>query len=196
MKKKGLGHFLALAAVCGVLLAGCGNSEHVISGEPQEGAAAESASDQGSAPQEAKNTDGAGGYVFVYGDVTISMDEDASPVTEALGEPASYYEAASCAFEGLDKIYTYSGFELQTYPTDGKDFVSLVVLKDDSVATPEGVALGDTKAKVEEKYGTDYQEDGALLTYQKGGMKLCFILDGDQVVSIEYRSGVMEGGNE
>ena len=114
---------------------------------------------------------------------------------EALGEPASYYEAASCAFEGLDKIYTYSGFELQTYPTDGKDFVSLVVLKDDSVATPEGVALGNTKAKVEERYGTDYQEDGALLTYQKGGMKLCFILDGDQVVSIEYRSDVLEGGD-
>ncbi len=31
-----------------------------------------------------------------------------------------------------------------------------------------------------------------MLVYAKDGMKLCFILQGDEVVSIEYRSTVLE----
>ena len=42
----------------------------------------------------------------------------------------SYFEAPSCAFDGIDKTYTYAGFELLTYPKDDKDYVSSVVLKD------------------------------------------------------------------
>lgn len=188
MKRKSiLGRFLALAAVCGLLLAGCGDSEHVIQGE---GGA--SSGSQGGSGNGQQGTGSVKGYVFVSGSVTISMDADASSITEALGEPKSYYEAASCAFEGLDKIYTYSGFEIETYPIDGKDYVSVVALKDDSVATPEGVTLGDSRAKVEEKYGTGYRENGASLVYEKDGMKLSFILEGDEVISIQYKSGVLD----
>lgn len=194
MKKRNSGHLLALTAVCGLLLAGCGGSEHVIQGD-NTGAVSEEGKDvPGSAVPEAGRKDDGGnaGYVFVNGGVAVAMDADAAPLTEALGEPLSYYEAASCAFEGLDKIYTYSGFEIETYPLDGKDYVSVVVLKDDSVATQEGVAIGDSREKVEEKYGTEYQENGSQITYGKDGMRLNFILDGGQVVSIQYQSGVLD----
>ncbi len=193
MKRNDLGRGLALTAVCGILLTGCGESEHIIQGDGGSAAPVVSTAEQaGTGEEEQQSTDSAVGFVFASGGVTISMDADASPIVDALGEPNSYYEAASCAFEGLDKIYTYSGFEMETYPTDGKDYVSAVVLKDDSVTTPEGVAIGDSRAKVEEKYGTDYQENGSLLTYAKDGMKLNFILDGDQVISIQYQSGALE----
>lgn len=186
-RKNGLGLFLALTALCSLLFAGCGDNEHVIQGDGG-GASSGSQSGAGNGQQSAS----AKGYVFVSGSVTIFMDADASSITSALGEPKSYYEAASCAFEGLDKIYTYGGFEMETYPIDGKDYVSVVALKDDSVTTPEGVTLGDSRAKVEEKYGTEYRENGSSLVYEKDGMKLTFILDGDEVISIQYKSGVLD----
>ena len=93
--------------------------------------------------------------------------------------------------EGIDKTYTYSGFELDTYPQGEVDHISAVVFKDDSVATAEGICIGDTREKLEEAYGAG-TEEGGMLVYAKDGMKLCFILQGDEVVSIEYRSTVLE----
>lgn len=171
-------------------LAGCGNSENVIGGgqsgsDDQSGAGKEDNS--GSGNQSGQNT-AQKGYVFTYNDVSVSMDAEAASLVAALGEPKSYFEAASCAFEGLDKVYTYSGFELDTYPMDGKDYVSAVILKDDSVATAEGVVIGDAKSKLESAYGTATSTTDTLVTYEKDGMELRFILSGDSIVSIEYVS--------
>lgn len=175
------------------LLAGCGDSERVISGEVvnvttgsqiQE-EAGEQEGLQPSSQQE--QTTAVKGYVFVTGGVTVEMDGDMAPVLAALGEPASYFEAASCAFEGLDKIYTYNGFEIDTYPARDTDLVSAVILKDDSVTTAEGICIGDSLEKLLAAYGEGNRENG-MLVYEKDDMKLCFILQDDSVISIEYRS--------
>ncbi len=65
--------------------------------------------------------------------------------------------------------------------------VSAVILKDDSVSTAEGICIGDSLEKLLEAYGEGVQENG-MLVYSRDGMKLCFILQEDSVVSIEYRS--------
>lgn len=176
-----------------LLLAGCGDSERVISGEvvnvttgsQVQEVAGEQEGLQPSSQQE--QTTAVKGYVFVTGGVTVEMDGDMAPVLAALGEPASYFEAASCAFEGLDKIYTYNGFEIDTYPAQDTDLVSAVILKDDSVTTAEGICIGDPLEKLLAAYGEGNQENG-MLVYEKDGMKLCFILQDDSVISIEYRS--------
>lgn len=175
------------------LLAGCGDSERVIdgnvvnvtTGSQAEETTGEQESVQPSRQQE--QTAAARGYVFMTGGVTVEMDGDMAPVLGALGEPVSYFEAASCAFDGLDKIYTYNGFEIDSYPAGDTDLVSAVILKDDSAATVEGICIGDSLDKVLEVYGEGKQENG-MLTYEKDGMKLCFILQDDSVISIEYRS--------
>lgn len=132
------------------------------------------------------------GYVFVYQDVTISIDALAAPVVEALGEPVSYFEAPSCAFEGLDKMYTYNSVEVDTYPDEqGVDRISNIILKDDMVETPEGVSLFETKEDMIAAYGENYKDENGLLVYEKDGMKLCFILDGDEIISIEYMTTVL-----
>ncbi len=176
-----------------LLLAGCGDSERVISGEvvnvttgsQVQEVTGEQEGLQPSSQQE--QTTAVKGYVFVTGGVTVEMDGDMAPVLAALGEPASYFEAASCAFEGLDKIYTYNGFEIDTYPAQDTDLVSAVILKDDSVTTAEGICIGDSLEKLLAAYGEGNQENG-MLVYEKDGMKLCFILQDDSVISIEYRS--------
>lgn len=193
MRKK----ILAMAMAAGLmLLAGCGDSEKVIGGDVVNvttgSRSEESAGTQEAAAAQAPQTETAPpkGYVFTVNNVTVEVDAEAAPVVEALGEPVSYFEAASCAFEGLDKIYTYNGFEIDTYPAQDKDLVSAVILKDDSIATAEGVCIGDSLEKLQEVYGEAAQENGMLI-YAKDGMKLCFILQDDSIISIEYRSAAL-----
>ena len=174
-------------------LAGCGDNEKVIDGDVANvttGSRAEESTgelENSQAPEQQAETVVSKGYVFVTSGVTVEVDGDMAPVLQALGEPASYFEAASCAFEGLDKIYTYNGFEIDTYPAQDKDLVSAVILKDDSVTTAEGICIGDSLEKLLEAYGEADQENG-MLVYTKDGMKLCFILQDDSIISIEYRS--------
>ncbi|MCD7810037.1 MAG: hypothetical protein LUH02_11925 [Erysipelotrichaceae bacterium] len=126
------------------------------------------------------------GYVFEYNNVEIAMNEDTSTFLDDLGEELSYYEAESCAFDGLDKTYTYSGFQLITYPIDDEDYVSSIVLKDDTVSTPEGISIGDKKSAVEEVYGTDYEDDNGSYLYTKGDSTLQFIFEDDYITAITY----------
>lgn len=188
--------FVAFLAVGMLFVAGCGNEEKVIQGNVQNVVTGEEQpGDAGEEQQgrQEKNENGAPkGYVFTYNGTVVEMDAKAESVVEKLGEPASYFEAASCAFEGLDKVYTYSGFELDTYPVGDADHISAVILKDDSVATTEGVSIGDSLEKLEQAYGTDSSSEGGMLVYGKDGMKLCFILQDDEIISIEYRSTVLE----
>lgn len=180
MKKNKLftGILVALSVMC---LVGCGGDKKVISGDVDNKAPQSTESSQGSTVK---------GYVLKSKNATISIDGDMAPVAEALGEPVSYFEAASCAFEGLDKIYTYNGFVVETYPSGGKDLVSSIVIKDDSVKTPEGITIGSTKDEMVKAYG-DYTEETGMCVYKKDGMKLCFLLKNDSVSSIQYKSTVL-----
>lgn len=132
------------------------------------------------------------GYVFEHKGVKIGMDMEAAPIIAALGEPASYFEAPSCAFEGLDKTYSYGSFELDTYEQNGKDYISGIFFCDDLIETPEGVCLFETKADMIAAYGETFVEEFGMLVYEKEGMKLKFILEGDEITSIEYASTVLD----
>jgi hypothetical protein len=122
------------------------------------------------------------------------MNVDAAPIIEALGDPAQYFEAASCAFQGLDKIYTYNGFEINTYPNGDKDYISTVYFLDDSVTTDQGIYLGSTLDEVIDAYGEDYTQESGEYTYTLGQTKLAFIIEDETVTSITY-SAIVEGLN-
>lgn len=124
-------------------------------------------------------------YVFQTGDCTIAIDQDMAEVLTALGEPQSYFEAASCAFEGLDKTYTYGGFQVLTRPDGDKDYVNSILLTDDSVTTPEGLYIGASKEDVTAVYG-EGESLGSGIMYTKENVTLSFILENDAVISIEY----------
>lgn len=180
---------LALFAVAAtLLLAGCGGGN----GDTQNGT--ENPTPTTAVEQDNKTPEGteAKGYTFEHNGVVIGMDMEAAPIVEALGEPSNYFEAPSCAFEGLDKVYTYGSFELDTYEMDGKDYISGVLFKDDMIATKEGVSLFMTKADMTKAYGEDYKEESGMLVYEKDGMKLKFILTDDEITSIEYSTTALD----
>ncbi len=126
------------------------------------------------------------GYTFQVNGTEIAMHYEAAPILEALGEPKSYTEEASCAFEGLDKTYFFGSFYLTTYPIGDRDFVYSLWLVDDSISTPEGIYIGATQAEVEAAYGTEGFNGSNAYVMTKGDSKLTVILDNGSVSSIQY----------
>lgn len=187
--------------LCVLFLVGCGNNEKVIQGdvanndtnslEQQKDNNNAAAQEKGQQTLGSNNQSNQKGYTFQYNNTTISVDSNMKSVLEKLGEPASYFEYASCAFDGLDKIYTYSNFEIDTYPKDNEDLISAIILKSDVVTTAEGISVGATKDKLIETYGDQYKDENGMLSYSKDNMKLSFIIENNVVTSIQYLSNVL-----
>lgn len=199
MKMKKIAGMVGVCLMCVCALDGCGQDgskepadrAQVETLETKAGSPTEDVQAEESEDKEADNTGGNAGYVFESNGTEIVVDMDMSAVADKLGEPVNYYEEPSCAAQGIAKIYTYSGFEIETYPDGDSDLIACVVLKDDSVATPEGVDLSMTKEEIIVAYGSDYEESETSMVYEKNGTKLCFILDGEDIASIEYDSPVL-----
>lgn len=126
------------------------------------------------------------GYVFTDGDITIEIGADISTL-DALGEPISTFEEASCAFEGKDVTNFYTNYQvLLAYPNEGDSYIYSVTLISDAVATPEGLEVGMTADDVVTIYG-ECEATGGLYVYAKGNMSLRILTVDGVVESIEYK---------
>lgn len=122
-------------------------------------------------------------------DVALAVDADCAEAIDLLGEPASYFETESCAFQGMDKVYTYPSFVINTYPKDGADMVMSIFLMDDVFTTAEGAYIGMSVDEVKAIYGEPTAEADASVSYEKGGCALAFMYDADgYVTAITYSS--------
>ena len=126
------------------------------------------------------------GFVFIVGDTYIGMNEDVETILSELGMWTNYAETTSCAFKGLDKTYSYPGFDLYTYPLNGRDNVNSVYFVDESVKTVEGIGIGSSQEDMERVYGTDYTEEFGVYTYTKDKSTLQFIITDGVIEAIEY----------
>lgn len=165
MKKLSL--LLAVTMLTATLLVGCGGDD--------------SSSSNDTAKDKAYD-----GYTFELEGEKVELNAEMAPIVEALGEADSYFESESCAFQGLDKVYTYGSVVVTTYPESEVDYVYSIELKDDTVETPEGIFIGSTKDDVISAYGEDAEDSGSALIYTKGESQLNFLLDGDVVCNIVY----------
>ena len=184
-----------LAAVMCLGLAACGGSGSDVNTIEKDAGKAETASVQEAPSEEAQAPSEAAvgtGYVYTltYKDASIDVtpDQNMSEVLAALGDADSYFEAASCAFEGLDKTYMYGHVEVDTYPQGEEDFISSIYFLDDLAVTNEGVRVGSSKEEMEAAYGTDYSVVGTECIYAKGNSELRIIVEGDKVSSIQIVS--------
>ncbi len=162
MKKK-MAALLALIMVLALVLCSCGG---------------------GGGSNNGGNNTGSLDYYFEVKGVKVEMKADAEAVLKALGSYKSSYEAPSCAFDGMDKIYSYGGYDILTYTADGKDFISGVVLRDDTVETPEGIAIGSKLEDVKKKYNA--KEEGSSINVYSENCRLLIIFDNGVVTSIQY----------
>jgi len=177
-----------LLALCAALaLTACGGGQtQPAQSQPQSAGSSPSVQTGGSASPAAS-----GSFVFLVSkegtEIEVAINEDMADVLAALGEAQSYFEAASCAFNGLDKTYTYAGFSITTRPDGEKDYVNSILLTDDSVTTAEGVYIGCTAEEVAAAYGeSEATASDTVLAYTKGDAALNFVLQDGKVISIEY----------
>lgn len=174
---------ILLLFLIAVLLVGCGSE-----GRPPEGSNPEPVN-SGVEEQDGDESDieeVVEAYVFETKGVEIAMNAQVAPIIEMLGEYKEFFEAESCAFQGMEKTYTYDGFDLYTYEIDGVDSVASISFLDDSVKTQEGIYLYSSLDDVLDAYGDDYEESLGLYTYVQGDSELTLLIDNDEVVSIEY----------
>lgn len=125
-------------------------------------------------------------YTFTYGSTTIAMKEDATSVIATLGNPKSYTEEESCAFEGLSKTYYFGSFYLETYPDGSTDRIYCVWLVDDSVTTEEGIYIGSSQQQVEDAYGAQWYNGRNAYVIKSDDCILTIILENNVVNSIQY----------
>lgn len=179
MKKKIFAAGMAACVALTLALAGCGQEA-----DPNSGSSRQEGNPSGvQAGQE--------GYEVVINGVTLGVDMDMNELASKLGEAKSVFEAPSCAAQGTAYVYSYASFEIETYPDGDKNRIAYITLKDDTVATAEGIDLSKTRADIVKAYGEASEKDDSRLTYEKGGMKLNFIFKGEDIVSIEYVSGIV-----
>lgn len=166
----------AAAVLCMVSMTACGNSQSSDNNNKAQGQAQEQSVSGGAGSA-------TGGFEFSKSGVTVAMNAPAAELVEKLGS-YSYFESASCAFNGLDKQYDYGSFVLTTYPIDEVDYVNSVELKDDLVKTAEGVAIGASEEDVKAAYGEP--ATAGDYSYTKGDSKLLFVVKDGKVSSIQY----------
>lgn len=181
---------LALTVTCA--LTACGgdttapthSNTPVATSTPDNASTTEAPTDASATePQEPIFTDA---YTFTYGTTTIAMNDDTASFIAALGEPKSYTEEESCAFEGLSKTYYFGSFYLETYPDGNTDRVYCVWLVDDSVTTEEGIYIGSTQQQVENAYGAQWYNGKNAYIVKTGDCILTIILENNVVNSIQY----------
>jgi len=123
-------------------------------------------------------------YAFADGEKKANLGEEFNK--EAFGQEENYSEIASCAFEGLDKTYTYANYEITTFPDGEKEKVYSVYFLNENIATQEGVKITDSVEKMKEVYGEEAEVQGNQYRYTKGKTNLEFIVEEDVITSIQY----------
>ena len=125
-------------------------------------------------------------FTFTYQGTEIALHAPAEPIITALGEPKSYSESTSCAFEGLDKTYGDGSFYIQTYPIGDKDYIYGWWFVDDLVSNDEDISIGSTLAEVDAMYGIENYNGSNAFQIKKGSGMLTIILENDVVTSVQY----------
>lgn len=144
-------------------------------------------------PEVAQPLEELNNHIFEYNGVSVPLGGHFAPIYEALGAESDYFEAPSCAFDGLDKIYYYNALEIHTYPQGEEDFVSAVILKDDSITTPEGAYIGMASNEAVIELGYTYEDLGNQYIYTQGDSTLTVILEEKVVIALIYRLDGTEG---
>ena len=128
------------------------------------------------------------GFYFEAAEVEIGVYCGAWLIEEikAAGNNYKYYEAQSCAYQGLDKFYTFDSFEVMVNTIDGHDVITNISILDDLVKTPEGLAIGDSYDKMISVLGENYIVSGNIYKYEKYGTYLSVLIKNGQIVSIDY----------
>ena len=175
-----------LLAVC---VAGCGagRDDDAMMVDPNAVAAqTENAADSATTVPDASEGETEDTLYFESNGVKVRTYDMADDAISSLGEPNGTFEAASCAYQGLDLFYYYDGFQLTVNKVDDADHVTVIMIVDDTVAIPQGVKIGSTKDEMLSLMGDDFEESSGLYAFIEGDTTLQIQIKEESVASIMY----------
>lgn len=125
-------------------------------------------------------------FAVIVNDVRIELGTDINEVVEQLGEPDDYVQARSCLHDGDDKIYTFGGVTIYTYPEGKKDIVYIVEYTGKE-KTPSGIGVGSKLTDLEMAYGKNYVEDAFYTIYNlEDNATISFQISDEEITYIEF----------
>ncbi len=126
-------------------------------------------------------------YYYKYEDQKIYITQKIEEAVAALGDNYEYFEAPSCAAQGMDMFYYYQNLTVRANEIEGEKVVTEIYFKNDTVATPEGIRITSSYADVIAKYGNDYKTNGTALEYIKGDTLLLIDMKDGKVAAVTYQ---------
>ena len=139
-----------------------------------------------SAPAQSASAEQTDAYALRYRDVVVPVGVEAAGILAQLGEATKVFRAPSCLFDGEDEVHSYPGIEIYVGSYKGEDLIAAVFIEDDSVATTEGLKIGDDVGYMKSLYGSDYREAAGAFTYTRGKSDLAIVSYEDEITSIAY----------
>lgn len=137
--------------------------------------------------KEEKKTSVQEDFYYQYEDKKVFLGQKIEEAVEVLGEDYEYFEAPSCAAQGMDMFYYYQNITIRANEIEEEKVVTEVSFKNDTVATPEGIRISSSYADVVGKYGNEYKTNGTAIEYIAGNVMLMFDMKDGKVAAIVYQ---------
>ena len=174
-------------SMVGVSFAACSNEPEPVSSDINVISTQGQNSGSGESTASAADNAASENYVFVYSGVNFIVNADIDEAQFIEGDDFDLSEVASCAGQGMARLYTFKGGSFSVETVVGSDKIARIALCDDTVSTAEGIYIGKTLDDVKAVYGEPTESSSVLYIYKKGTSELRFQIDGDgKVTEIDY----------
>lgn len=121
-----------------------------------------------------------GELYFESDGVRFGIYDETEAVINALPPYRSTFVGQSCAFEGEDVVYFFTGFQITANDVDGTSRVTAITVADDRVKTPQGLYIGMSEADAAAAFPALSAADWNLA-------------DGTALLSVTFADGVVYG---
>ena len=112
-------------------------------------------------------------------------------IKSTLGEPISTSEAPSCLYEGMDTVYEYEGFFLQTSQMGDSEVVVIITIETANHTTNKGIKVGDPAEALNNAYGEPEEETKNYVVYRHdNNVTITYSLRDGKVSAIEYAQDI------
>ena len=125
-------------------------------------------------------------YYFTYNGSDIKLNTLFSNTYSIIGnynfdrlEDSYYYEYKS-------NVYEYDDFEIETYYDNDIEKIAAITLTSENIQTTESLRIYDSKEKMINIYGKNYQLQGNTYIYKLANTNLSFTIENDIIISIRY----------
>ena len=125
-------------------------------------------------------------YYFTYNDNDIKLNTIFKNTYSIIGEYNYNRLEDSFYYDDQSNVYEYNDFEIETYFDNNIEKIAAITLTSEYIQTTESVRIYDSKEKMINVYGKNYEQKGNTYIYKLKNTNLSFTIEDDIIISIRY----------